>query len=548
MQLTKWNVWHSYSSWIVGRIPAIDKWAEAVVRSRMAPLAIHRDGRCWYKTKAQLQTASTEIGFVPNKAEGSYIIPHDVPDYAKECLVQAVAMRTHEQYALADPLGHVPEYIRVYFEPSMLEYDCFAVRVYPQAKIYQDGILLLGFRLLSSEAPYELGPFIDEQVNLFAHQAVATELPAEVVVRAALHGFCYGKRRLWRSDARLRRSLRGKLRPLMQRDQEGDFKSRRVRAEGSVWEALVSLDLAPYNLRALANLHVWALLDAAAGTEGGRLSVVRWPGRRKLGSYWSGRPSIYIAETNPQVTSSKDLVRDHASFVASILMRSTDPFTRGPEELIGPNLREFEDYALFANRGVTLWFGLNKDLFPAGSRGAIDMDHEANLGGFVYDKHVLMEFIEYWYIAHKAVEERSLELAKARKLSELALMERELAALDRSVEEIPPAGEIADLIKHVGICLNVEGVSNQVRANLRFKEVLMQEARDTRNLVFGTVLAVLIGLTGAPALADALVKPLGVKLGWSAPGELESLGLASALLISLVSLAAVPIYCYRGKR
>lgn len=545
MQIKKWNVWHNYSSTVVGPIPPLAKWAEVAVRSQIAPLAIHRDGRCWYRSKGQLREAETGAAFVPNKAEGAFVFPHDVGAYEGECLLQAAEMRTHEQFALSDSLGHVPEYIRVYFEPCVLEYEQFVVRIYPQAKIYSDGVILIALRVLSGETPYQLEQFIEEQVNLYAHTAVATELPFNVLLGAALHGFCFDRSRLWRSDAGLRRSIKGKLRPLIQSNREGDFRFRRLRADGTFWEGLDSMDLAPYNLRALVNLYAWALLDSAATAERRWPAVVKWRSQRRLGNYWSGRPSIYVAETNLDVRKSEDLTRLHAKQLASILMRSTGPFTRAPKEGLGPNLREFEDYALFANRSVTLWFGLNNELFPATLRGSLRGDRRANCGDFVHTKHVLTEFIEYWYMAHKAAEERSL--SSARKLSELAHRERELSALDRSLEETPRSGEIAALVRHVGNHLNVQGIAGQVRANLRYREVLMQEARDTRNLVFGSVLAVLLGLTGAADLADAVVQPLWSLLGWPTLGELESFACASILLVVSACVAAVLVYRF-GKR
>ncbi len=84
-----------------------------------------------------------------------------------------------------------------------------------------------------------------------------------------------------------------------------------------------------------------------------------------------------------------------------------------------------------------------------------------------------------------------------------------------------------------------------MRANLQYKQVLVQEARDTKAFLFGTILAIILGLSGVPALATEVVEPLFAKLEWREPGRLTSLGIAGAFLLMLILLTAVPIILYR---
>lgn len=544
VNITKWNIWHCYSSSVVGPRPNIDAWARAAVEMDAASVAVGQDGECWYKADGETRVASCALGFVPNRAEALFQIPSGMPPYAQECLGQAMAMRTHEQHVLADPLSRVPSYVRLYFEECELEFGSFSVSLYPQAKLYEDGILLVELRVLGGE-PYTLDEFVDEQVNLYARLATGGEIPLPVLLGAASHGFSYGRRRLRMTMSRFRQAMHAQLGKLEDDRDGGDFILRRARLN-EVWATLVALDLAPYNLRALANLHVWCLLDVASEIDRPHRA------RRRLGDYWGGRPSVYIAGTDPPVREAEKLLRDHRAPLLKILARSSTPLAADTSgEAMGPNLRPFGDYALFVNRGVTLWFGLDDTLFePPQAVGTVIIDQEANLGGFVSTKQVQVEFLEYWYMAHKALEEKSLE--PSRSLASLARMERQLAALDRQVEEVPPSGEVADVLRHAGECLNVSGIRKLVRANLRFKEVALQEQRDRRNNVFGAVLAVLLALTGVPAVGESLVTPAWNLAGLPRPDEdaawkLLSGGIALGGLGTLALLAALVIHGVRRR-
>lgn len=550
MQVTSWNIWHSYSSTIVGPLPDFRKWASSIVEANLGVAVVHRDGECWYRDRGHVQTASSQLGFTANKAEGRFTLPSNASDYTKECILQAATMRTHEQYVLSDPLCHIPTYIRVYFAPSILRYKQFSAVVYPEAKIYEDGILIMSLRILSPDTPYEIDAFVREQVNLYALPVIACELPIEVVARAISHCDFQERWQLWTRVSRAQRAHKCVLRQTMTTDEQGDYRFCRVMLSGEIWQLFEASGFAPTSMRELARIHEWALLELAAVANRRRWNPIRLKSKTRSGGFWSGRPSVYIAEMIPVVSNSLDLVEHHAESIARIMMKSVGAFRRSPAEIIGPNLREFEDYAVFANKGVTLWINLdNSQSLPIiESTGQPIADR--NLREFVSSKQVQVEFVEYWYLAHRAVEEASLQ--PTRRLSDLARMRRRLAELDRSVEEAPPSGEIADLIRHIGTSLNVQGIAGQVRANLELREVVMQEARDRRNFVFGIVLTVMLSLTGAPALADSLVKPTFEILDWWRPHDeklwsLWCLLIAVMLLIVLVLLAAVCIFSRRDR-
>lgn len=544
MNITKWNIWHCYSSSVVGNMPSLTEWAKAVVGMDVGALAVKREGECWYKADEEVREAYCGTSFLPNRAEGAFVLPPRMPPYAKECLVQAIAMRTHEQHVLADPLSRVPSYLRIYFEECVLEFEDLVVTLYPQAKLYEDGVLLIEFRVLAGENPYSLDDFVEQQLNLYAHMAQGGEIPLPILLGAASHGFSFGKRRLRSTLERFRRKTRAELAKLEEERDSGDFSWRRLRLD-NVWGALAAMELAPYNLRVLANLYAWSLLDAASTVDHRRR------GRRRLGGYWSGRPSVYIAGTDPPVSEADELIRGHTDSLAKILARSSTPPSGDAGGIIGPNLRVFGDYALFVNRGVTLWFGLDDALFKQPTAtGAVCVDQAANLGGFVSTKQVQVEFLEYWYISHKALEEKSLEPSKS--LADLARVEREVAALDRQVQEIPPSGEVADFLRRAGECLDVEGIRQIVRANLRYKEVVLQEKRDRRNNWFGAALAVILASSGAPAIGEAFVEPAWKLACWPRPLEdslwdLLSGGIAFAVLLLLALLAACAIHGVRRR-
>src|SRR5689334_2127208 len=90
-------------------------------------------------------------------------------------------MDTHERFLFRDAAR--PPSLRGFLPKCRLEFAeaDFSVDAYPIVKIYEDGIVLLSFRVLSDGKPWESAAFTSKQINLFAHRASAVWLPPAVL-------------------------------------------------------------------------------------------------------------------------------------------------------------------------------------------------------------------------------------------------------------------------------------------------------------------------------------------------------------------------------
>jgi hypothetical protein len=251
----------------------------------------------------------------------------------------------------------------------------------------------------------------------------------------------------------------------------------------------------------------------------------------RIGTFWCGRPAIFIVAFENQGPSSQQI---HAHFheqIASIMSGNTGlPASTRWEQITGPNLRMFDDYAVFLNRSVTLWV--------CSTRVTESITDRRNWAQAIYDKQVQSEMIDYLYASHRQMEERSVEGRTT--VEHFVAEEMRLANLQRLVADGSHFGEIGNLLAYADEVL-CSGVRRRTEENLRRQALVAAERRDLRARRFGWLLTILLSTTGISSLASSAVLPMWKWSGWPLPSDPNAAAVAALAISSIVMTLAVTL-------
>jgi hypothetical protein len=514
--LTTWNIYHTYSTFLRTPVHDLREAAAQLINSGLATLAYLRDGNVWGRGGA----GQINVKRRPYAAEGTFKIPSQLAraldSYELECLGQAVWMDIAERYLLGDPRDYVPEYVRAFLTEIQVENENKTVHIYPQVKLYENGVVLTEFRVLSGEAEVDVQSFIDDHLNLFRKVPKTAAVPPGLMKLYARHA--------WMSSAESVGQREGILTYLQRIEAWIDSKTSTV-ASGDFHFPIVDLatlefedrkeEIPPLSLRFLAEMVETAVVEVLFRTSpdkfvsgGPQLSA------SLIGGFWSGRPSVYILRYKNQPRKSPEIHTLYASDLARIANRSAIP--PQPDKIesdLGPNLRQFEDYLLHFNKAGFLWVW---------SRGGLREEIQtpnANFGQQIYDKQIQVEFVEYLYAAHRQLEEASFQHDV--RIEDIVTKHADLGILEESVLETSHFGELTDFFRHVERVLELDKLRDRIRRNLDLRGLALREAQQTAVRRFGWLLAFILGLASLSNFAGFVVIPAWKLTGWPMPSTHE---------------------------
>jgi len=177
LQLREWQIFFGYASHFVNPLPPLNDVARNLVENGVAESTFVSDGEAWWSIDDPV-TATLRVGKRSRKvghgridlsmrADGRHAklaFPPMARGYAQEGLASAARLRYHEEFLF----GHdnlPPRYVR-----GQLGLCCFAddeskLYVYPQIKIFENGVVLVYFRMFSPSDAQPLDRFLTRYVN-----------------------------------------------------------------------------------------------------------------------------------------------------------------------------------------------------------------------------------------------------------------------------------------------------------------------------------------------------------------------------------------------
>jgi hypothetical protein len=372
------------------------------------------------------------------------------------------------------------------------------IRLYPQVKIYANGVFLIEFRMMSPEEGTALEVFIDHYVNLFEVQAEQIRMRPGLVMAAEsniVHSLPGMPAALRREYLELQPA---KLAKRLETAKAGDF-------EFSLVPMTAEQNLIPGHSHDLSMVRAyivealeWAL-NAAPGRLRGRHV------RHEAGNGWSSRPIVYLIEYEDQPDT---LFETTAAVkrIASALLTRTASAAKVPADLFpAEDHRAFGDHSLFFNEAISVY------MFSRAGIAAEAAHADVNWGHLIFEKQAIAEAFEFQRFSHL----RLLDLSTSKK-SGLDQCLDERAELDYVENWLQPSsfGELNAQLRTMQEQQGLAQARERIRGNI---ETGKQDYLDRRSLNLSTLaltVTIVLGLAAAPTIADQFSTPLLRALGW----------------------------------
>lgn len=173
--LRDWQIAFGYASHFTDSLPALESVAPNLVRHGVAECAFLSDGEAWWPSVSSVDAPyigrprRIEHGAVELRMSSdlrSAEIKFDkVPEgFPLEALGQSASLR-YQELSVFGPRDIPPRYVRAYLGKCCFVDGASMLQVYPQLKIFENGVVLVYFRMLSPESPQALNLFLRKYVN-----------------------------------------------------------------------------------------------------------------------------------------------------------------------------------------------------------------------------------------------------------------------------------------------------------------------------------------------------------------------------------------------
>jgi hypothetical protein len=532
MLIRDWDIWHTYSSFLnVGHIDLM-QLGEALVESGVVPCVLHRDGRTWWRTGQGTRRGSTHVELNPRRIGAKITLEVDgggetgLEGYAAEAWYQASHFRFNElRLCMEGPLP--PPYIRAVLGEFHLNSseEGFGVILYPIVKIFDSGVILVQFRTIAPDRDIPIDEFIRRHVNLGLIPFDEVEVPPEVTdlaARAYYHSVIKWPLHLRLFLNKVERQHRRAVAEKTKEIRSGDFIAwlTPLPREGGHGDTLASL----------AQM-IFSIVGFVGSDPRSGVSFLLLGQRRIIlpGNYWCGRPHIYLLDFEGQKSSATENVKTFSREFGWIHGRHPGGSSEQGLRYLPEDMRHFDDYSTFLSQTASLWVWSN-----AGKERQEEWA-DLNRGHLIYEQQATIELFEYGYMLHRALHARVEEAESSAQIHELRWA---LNHLQSSIADATHFGETRELL-HAG--WEKAGVSDlKARIveglSIRSDQTAVRDARESERI--GRWLIIVFGVVAVPPIANEVLSPLWVLLGWWQP-ELESAASLFFIAIAITLVAAV---------
>ena len=523
MRINTWSIWHMYAGYFRESFPDLEAVSEALVAESVAVYAYAPSDMAHWRERDSVAAKHLPIAHrgVPGRATIELLGADD--DFTNQCAYEASVMSVAERQVINDSMLEASPCVRAFLGLCELRATTGVVRLYPQLKIYGNGVFVVEFRLLSPDEGTEFEDLIERHVNLLTVEAESIWM-APGLIRAAESAITHAHTQH------------------LGRPQTGETQ---VVDRGGLSFLLAPLTNAKSLLPvALGDLGVVLQYTMAALEWAANRHPQRWrrgPGNQ-LGDYWVGHPVVYFIDYENQ----PDTLLDSSpveGMAAAVLSRSVNP----PSPLIGgplEDLRGLGDFSMFLNDTVTAYFFARSELVSE------HPSPEANWGHLFWEKQALAEAMQYQRLSHQR-----LVLLSASSGSSLAECLQQRAELMRVEAWLRPSrfGELNAILSKAQEYFGLAGMRERVRDNIETARQVCQDRRSYRLSTLALTVTIVLGLASAPAIADAFSIPILDDVGWLKtplqPMTAVVVYLATFVLALSVAYAAASLvgHAVRGK-
>lgn len=537
--IKQWEIWYTFSTYLKIHISHLETVAKLLVDFEIADCSIMSNGETFCRTDNGVISGKTvlelsgDLKKVSAEFKTNSIETAEFTQYARETWLIGVQFLYGEARQISQGRELPTPHLRAFLKPIFLvKKEERITGLYPVIILYQSGVLLIEFRMIAPDDSVEISDFIRNYVNIqqydYDYAMVSTAI--SVMAPEAYQYYTNPPTNIFQRLNILKKKKNQKIafQILAKNVEFGDFEFESA--------PLFSTE----NKETITSV-AQTLFTIVGFITKNPISSVNFllkgvPELPEIGNYWIGRPHIHLVQHSNQLNSSSKNEESNKEFFGRILSRV--PEAQGDFSIYLPlDARKFEDYSAYITSVATLWVWSKNGL--ENQKQWMDM----NRGNLIYEHQVQIELLEYGFILHKSLIERSNTL---KQYSDILATRRDLVDLKSKMLETTPYGEVRDLLSKGWEQMNLEAIQSQISENLSILESeikLMQSKQSDNFRIFLTV----FGLIVSASLAKSVVSPFWKALDlWLPPNEnwadLLLVGISAMLVIFFVFLLRRFVY------
>jgi hypothetical protein len=498
--IEEWEIWYTFSTYFKSHINNLEIVAKLLVDFEIADCSLMSDGKTFCRTDKGVVCGKTILKLSGNKKQVSIKFESNVTEeekltpYAHETWLIGSQFLYGEARQFSQGRELPTPHLRAFLKPiKLIKKEQRITSLYPVILLYQSGILIIEFRIIGSDDSVELSNFISNYVNIYQCDYDYAIVPTAISVIApeAYQLYSNAQNNLFHRLGIIRRKKKHKqvFQTFSKRIDFGDFEFEMapIFSEENK-ETITSVAQTLFTIIGFITKHPISPI-------GFLLKGV--PGLPELGNYWVGRPHIHLVQHSNQLDEASSNENLNKEFFGRILARV--PEASGDfSNYVPPNARKFNDYAAYITSAATLWVWSKNGL--ENQKQWMDI----NRGNLIYEHQVQAELLEYGFMLHKSLVEKSIKL---KRYPDILATRRDLIELKSKMLETTPYGDVRDLLTKGWEQMNLEVVQEQISENLSIleSEIKFIESKQGDNFrVFLTV----FGLIASASFAKSVVSPL----------------------------------------
>jgi hypothetical protein len=523
MTYEHWNIWFTYSTYYLGDKLNLEDIASKLVSSNLCDVVFHSNGHATWKQANEVLTEQLILERIGEARTGEIAFPLTLTGFNRQCALTAAAMRFHESTIFSENLNARINYIRGYLGIAMIHKGESMSLIYPELKLYQNGVLTISFRAFSPDKTIDTTTLINEFINIPMVNTNIVFVKPELLkidLNWAIKRQEGNIIQKYSDIKSLRKALelidRGKTRKDL-----GDFQ-----------HDVMAID--PYGIfkKPIYNVHtvrqyiVSAVEGILNGSQGDLSYLLLGPKRNrwKSGNYWSGKPNVIVWSFKDQPKNASDIRDAYRVDIGRILSRRAELPESASDRYIP------EPFTLFENSQTYITPGINLTVFSKrGAKRRKNSDLSRN--DLIIPWQIKNELTEYIHLSTRKLEEQSL--VRSGGLSEVFQIRESLTELAQVSRDISNFSDVSRIIENGLVLLRLDDLKSSIKENLELKAQRVQDISNTETQYVGTLLAVIFGLVGVTSLAKDILEPTWVALKITLP---VSKGLAPAFYY-IVSVA-----------
>jgi len=184
MQVHTWSVWHTYSSLFEEAFYSLHPVAHSLVASGVAPFVYASDGEACWRVGERVESGQLGIEMRSHASRGEIILPPAAGEYEAQCAFMAGAMRIAERTMMNESRLVETPYVRAFLDAIHIRSGEGEVKVFPQVKLYANGVFLTHFVVYSPDGGSTLSDLVNRYENLFQLHGEWVDMSPSVILAA----------------------------------------------------------------------------------------------------------------------------------------------------------------------------------------------------------------------------------------------------------------------------------------------------------------------------------------------------------------------------